>query len=116
MTAMSAMRAGAGLVTLGVAQRINAILESQVLEAMTEPLSDIDGGCLGESALDRILELTADKQCLALGPGLGQARETRTLVGRIIQESSIPLVIDADGLNNLAGQTEILKKINGPII
>jgi NAD(P)H-hydrate epimerase len=116
MTAMSAMRAGAGLVTLGVAQRINAILESLVLEAMTEPLADIDGGRLGESALDRILEVAAGKQCLALGPGLGQAKVTRTLVGRIIQESSIPLVIDADGLNNLAGQTEILKKLNVPVI
>ena len=116
MTAMSAMRAGAGLVTLGVAQRINAILESLVLEAMTEPLADIDDGWLGESALDRILELAAGKQCLALGPGLGQAKETRTLVGRIIRESSIPLVIDADGLNNLTGQTEMLKKLNVPVI
>ena len=116
MTAMSAMRAGAGLVTLGVAQRINAILESRVLEPMTEPLADIDGGCLGESALDRILELVAGKQCLALGPGLGQAKETRTLVGRIIRKISIPLVIDADGLNNLAGQTEILKELNVLVI
>ena len=116
MTAMSAMRAGAGLVTLGVAQRINAILESRVLESMTEPLADIDGGCLGESALDRILELVAGKQCLALGPGLGQAKETRNLVGRIIRKISIPLVIDADGLNNLAGQTGILKELDVPVI
>ena len=44
MTAMSAMRAGAGLVSLGVPQSINAILESRVLEAMTEPLPDVDQG------------------------------------------------------------------------
>jgi NAD(P)H-hydrate epimerase len=116
MTAMSAMRVGAGLVTLGVGQSINTILESQVLEVMTEPLPDLDNGHLGESALDRILDLTADKQCLALGPGLGQAKETRTLVTRIIQNSSIPLVIDADGLNNLAGHTQILKELQVPVI
>ena len=83
---------------------------------MTEPLPDLDNGHLGESALDRILDLTAGKQCLALGPGLGQAKETRILVTRIIQNSSIPLVIDADGLNNLAGHTQILKDLQGWIV
>jgi NAD(P)H-hydrate epimerase len=110
------MRVGAGLVTLGVGQSINTILESQVLEVMTEPLPDLDNGHLGESALDRILDLTAGKQCLALGPGLGQAKETRSLVTRIIQNSSISLVIDADGLNNLAGHTQILKELQVPVI
>ncbi len=116
MTAMSAMRAGAGLVTLGVPQSINAILESQVLEAMTEPLPDIDQGTLGESVFDTIMKLMAGKQCLALGPGLGQAKETRNLVKRIIQESPVPMVIDADGLNHLAGDTQILQNLNVPVI
>ena len=56
------------------------------------------------------------KKCLAIGPGLGQAPETRKLVGRIIQESQIPVVIDADGINNLAGQVQILKSARVPII
>lgn len=116
MTAMSAMRAGAGLVSLGVPQSLNAILESQVLEAMTEPLPDIDQGKLGESAFDTIKELAAGKQCLAVGPGLGQAEETRALVNRIIKESPAPLVIDADGLNNLAEDTQILQNLKVPVI
>ena len=116
MTALSAMRAGAGLVSLGVAQSINTILESQVLEVMTEPLPDIDQGRLAESAFDAIMELATGKQCLALGPGLGQAAETRVLVNRIIQESRVPLVIDADGLNNLAGNTRILQDLEVPVI
>ncbi len=116
MTAMSAMRSGAGLVTLGVPHGINAILESQVLEAMTEPLPEMKNGRLAESAFDAVMNLVSGKQCLALGPGLGQARETKNLVCRIIKESPIPLVIDADGLNNLLGQTKILKKLNVPVI
>jgi NAD(P)H-hydrate epimerase len=116
MTAMAAMRSGAGLVSLGVPQCINAILEGQVLEAMTEPLPDMDDGRLGESAFEPILELAVAKQCIALGPGLGQAKGTQILVNRIIQESPVPLVIDADGLNNLAGQSQILQKLKVPAI
>ena len=116
MTAMSAMRAGAGLVSLGAPQSINAILESQALEAMTEPLPDIDQGILGDSAFDTIMELVTGKQCIALGPGLGQAKETRALVKRIIRESPVPMVIDADGLNNLAGDTQILQNLKVPVI
>ena len=116
MTAMSAIRSGAGLVTLGVPQCINAVLETQVLEAMTEPLPEIENGRLSESAFDAIMNLVTDKRCLAIGPGLGQADETKTLVRRIIAQSPVPLVIDADGLNNLVGQTKILQKLNVPVI
>jgi NAD(P)H-hydrate epimerase len=56
------------------------------------------------------------KKCLAIGPGLGQASETRKLVHKIILESQIPVVVDADGINNLAGQMQILKKAHVPII
>jgi len=116
MTAISAMRSGAGLVTLGIAQSLNAILESLVLEAMTEPLPEMKNGRLGESAFEAVMNLVSGKQCLAIGPGLGQCRQTKSLVRRIIQESPVPLVIDADGLNNLAGQTQILKKLTRPVI
>ncbi len=56
------------------------------------------------------------KKCLAIGPGLGQDAETKKLVRKIIQESKIPMVIDADGLNSLAGQVQILKSARAPVI
>lgn len=116
MTAMSAMRSGAGLVTLALATSLNQMVESQMLEAMTEPLPEITGGALGESAFEDVMKLMAGKKCLAIGPGLGQAEETKNLVCRIIKESPIPVVVDADGLNNLAGQTKILPQLEVPIL
>lgn len=116
MTAVSAMRAGAGLVTLGVAESLNPIVESQVLEVMTTPLPQSQAGILGVSAQDEILALTAQKTCLAIGPGIGQAKETRSLVARVIPQIEIPMVIDADGLNNIAGQTQLLKKLKAPAV
>ena len=56
------------------------------------------------------------KKCLALGPGLGQAPETGELVRHIILASEIPLVVDADGLNNLVGRLQILQKAKAPVI
>jgi len=95
---------------------LNAVLEAQVLEAMTVPLPESRDGALGESAFDAIQELMPGKRCLAIGPGLGQASETRRLVRKIIEKSQIPVVVDADGINNLAGRIQILKKARAPII
>ena len=116
MTSISALRAGAGLVTLGIGQSLNAILEAQMLEAMTVPLPESQDGVLGESAFGAIQKLMPGKKCLALGPGLGQASETRKLVQRLIKESRIPVVVDADGINNLAGHEQILKSARVPIV
>jgi NAD(P)H-hydrate epimerase len=110
MTAVSAMRAGAGLVTLGIAASLNPILEAQVLEVMTTPLPEYRNGILGDNAIDDIQQQAVGKTCLAFGPGIGQASKTRRLVEKVIGQIRIPLVIDADGLNNLAGQCQILKK------
>ena len=116
MTSISALRAGAGLVTLGIGKSLNTILEAQMLEAMTAPLPEMREGVLGEPAFDAIQKLVSGKKCLAIGPGLGQAAETKKLVRRIVQESKIPMVIDADGLNSLAGQVQILKSARAPVI
>ena len=116
MTAMSAMRAGAGLVSLGIPKSLNSVLEALCLEAMTCPLPETRDGMLDESSFDMIMELLAGKKCLAIGPGLGTGVKTKNLVCRIIQECMIPIVIDADGLNSLAGNTEILQNLKAPVI
>jgi hydroxyethylthiazole kinase-like uncharacterized protein yjeF len=109
MTAESALRAGAGLVTLAVPESLNPILESLVIEAMTIPLPDQNTGLVLEEAFGKLVQAAAGKQALALGPGLGTASPTRNLVSRIVREIDLPMVIDADGLNLLAGHQSCLK-------
>jgi NAD(P)H-hydrate epimerase len=116
MTSMSALRAGAGLVTLGVAESLNAAIEGQMLEAMTAPLPECHSGILGESALNAIREALSDKRALAIGPGLGLAAETKALIHKIMRECQIPLVIDADGLNLLAADVKNIKNASAPVI
>lgn len=116
MAALSALRTGTGLVTLGVPAALNPVLETLVLEGMTVPLPDDCSGFLRESAFETIMGLLSDKKCLALGPGIGTPDETRKLVHRVLKACRVPVVIDADGLNCLAGDTELLKISDIPIV
>jgi ADP-dependent NAD(P)H-hydrate dehydratase / NAD(P)H-hydrate epimerase len=116
MAAEAALRAGAGLATLGIPKHLNPVLETMTLEAMTVPLPETAGGFLDESGFETVVSLLPGKNCLALGPGLGTEGATGRLVRRLIEESSVPLVIDADGINLVAETPEILKKARVPVI
>ncbi|MFY9944039.1 MAG: NAD(P)H-hydrate dehydratase [Desulfobacterales bacterium] len=116
MTAISALRSGAGLVSLGVPAGLNAVLETLVIEAMTVPLPAAADGGLGSAAGEEILGLLPGKKCLALGPGLGTGGETRALLRQVLAACPLPLVIDADGLNCLAAEPGFLKRLDVPVI
>ncbi|CAB1071487.1 carbohydrate kinase [Alkalispirochaeta odontotermitis] len=116
MTSMAALRTGAGLVTLGAAESLNPALEGQLMEAMTVPLPECDSGILGESAFSAVQQELTGKRCLAIGPGLGQADDTQKLIRKIIRHSEVPVVVDADGLNNMAGAVKDFKHAKAPII
>jgi NAD(P)H-hydrate epimerase len=74
-------------------------------EYMTESLSEGDEG-LDPDGVDRVIEMARD--VLAIGPGLGQAPATREFVRQVVDRASMPLVVDADGLNAFAGDPDRL--------
>ena len=110
LVSQAALRVGTGLITLGVPESLNSILEEKVTEVMTEPLPETREKTLGLSAQQRIFELCSRKTALALGPGLSLNLETVRLVQQVVRKSPLPAVIDADGLSALAGKPEILRK------
>lgn len=116
MAATAAMRIGAGLVTIAAPSRLNPILESQALETMTVALPETVDGLLAESAWDRIRDLVAGKRCLVLGPGIGVSPEIQSILRRLLPVLTIPIVIDADGLNNLAKDIEMLKTAKAAVV
>ena len=117
LTAEGALRAGAGLVTVGVPASLNDILEVKITEAMTLPLPEAAGGrALGVEALSPLLDFLKDKSAVALGPGLGTLSETQELVRQLVRVLPQPMVIDADGVNALAGRPELVKQAPGPRI
>ncbi|SHI91260.1 NAD(P)H-hydrate epimerase [Malonomonas rubra DSM 5091] len=109
----AAVRGGSGLVTVAAPAAVHDILEVKLTEAMTCPLAHVDG-FLATSAEEQILELLTEKQALAFGPGVGQGDDLRNLLTVLLPQVELPMVIDADGLNLLAGQLGILQERKGP--
>jgi NAD(P)H-hydrate epimerase len=103
LSGLAALRAGAGLVTVASAESAISIIASYAPELMTAPLPETASGGLAEHAFEPILRLAERKNIVALGPGLGADPETVDLVRRLYSHLPKPMVIDADGLNALAG-------------
>jgi len=107
LSAHGALRAGTGLVTLCVPADLNVIFETSLFEAMTVPLpNSISCHSVADHALVR--QSMEGKTAVVLGPGLGTSSVTRDLVRELYREVRIPMVVDADGLNLLAAEPEIL--------
>jgi len=117
MAAKACLRTGAGLVTIGVPESLVSSFQSRVTEEMILPLADKGNGTLSFKSADAIIAfLKKQANVLAIGPGLSADSEISELIYRLVINSNIPIVIDADGLNALSGKTGILKKSKAPII
>jgi ADP-dependent NAD(P)H-hydrate dehydratase / NAD(P)H-hydrate epimerase len=111
LTALAALRAGCGLVTLGIPESCQKALEFHPLEVMTVPLPETANGTLAVEAKDLIVEQLQGKSALAIGPGISTDPETVQLLREVLPTIQIPMVLDADAVNCLAldGGLELLK-------
>lgn len=110
LAAMSAMKVGAGLVTLAVPESLNPIYEMKLTEVITAPLDEVKQGIIGgDKASEKILDLADKFDAILMGPGLGRERETQALVKKIVAEIDKPLILDADAIYPFNGKAEELK-------
>jgi NAD(P)H-hydrate epimerase len=91
-------------------------MEVKLTEVMTEPLPETEARTIGADALDRLLRLAEGKSAVAIGPGLGTHPSTQELVRRLLSSLTLPVVLDADGINALAGQADRLAHAAGPLV
>lgn len=114
LAARAAMRAGAGLVTVATAARVQPVVAGLLLEAMSEPLADTPAGTVAAAARKRLDELSATRDAVAMGPGLGLVDETRALARDLVATLPRPIAVDADALTALAGSPETLASAPAP--
>ncbi len=116
LTAVGALRSGAGLVSLATPRSSQPIVAAMGAEYMTLPLEETADGKVAVGALDAILE--AEQDVIAVGPGLGVGPDVTLFVQELVARSESPLVLDADALNALAGDPDRLVTTAGsrPII
>jgi NAD(P)H-hydrate epimerase len=110
MASMAAMRAGAGLVTAAVPREILPIVAAVAPELMLTPLATEGSGGLSLEALEEepLEKLLKGMTVVGIGPGLGQEGTTPEWVCTFVERVMLPMVIDADALNALAGRTALL--------
>ena len=104
LTALGAARAGAGIVTLAIARSLALALAGRQPEITFVPLEEASPGVSDASAARTIGDALTQGhyRAMVIGPGLGHDPTTDALVLGVLARASIPVVIDADGLNALA--------------
>lgn len=116
MSSFAALRCGAGLVTAAVPESLVPVIASALLEVMTTPLAERGECVISLEALPAIENLLGTASVCAVGPGMSRYTEARSILNFILENSGIPVVIDADGLNALQGDTDILKNRQVPLV
>jgi ADP-dependent NAD(P)H-hydrate dehydratase / NAD(P)H-hydrate epimerase len=115
LASWSALRAGAGLVTVATPEPVLPIVAAHRPEVMTEPLRPTETGSISVGNIEHgyFDALVKGKKVLAMGPGLSTHRETQEFVRAVVGKRSVPIVLDADGLNAYAGRAAELKDARG---
>ena len=116
LLARSALKTGAGLVTVATATSAQKLLAPQSSEMMTEPLPETENGSISKKALLRLKELCKAKDLIAIGPGLTTHPETTSVIRSLIKETQMPALIDADGINAFEGFSKELYGKNRDLI
>jgi hydroxyethylthiazole kinase-like uncharacterized protein yjeF len=101
LTAMAAMRADAGYVTVAAPRSTLPVFELRLLEAVKRPLPEDEEGRLTAASAETVLEIAGKAHAVALGPGLGRTDGTTELVRALLAGLELPVVVDADALFGL---------------
>lgn len=117
MASEAALRAGCGLVTLGVPASLNDICETKTTEVLTRPLPELKHKrCLSVRSVGDVLKLAESADACVLGCGVGRNHETQECIARLIERIAIPVVLDADGLYPFGAGPDRLVRHKAPLV
>ncbi len=109
LCASAALRSGAGLVTVAFPKSAYLPIATKLTEALLMPLDETDEGTLSSACLEKLIPALSKYDAIVIGPGLGATDETKAVVEAVIQNSKVPVIIDADGINVVAKNIGILQ-------
>ena len=116
LAATGAMRCGAGLVTAAFPEAAYSAIAPKLTEQLMLPLPSNEDGTFSSAAIPELVKRTDKASAVLVGCGLGLNFETKELVNALVCNCEKPLVIDADGINAVACNIDILKEAKAPVL
>ena len=116
LAARAALRTGAGLITVATPRQVWPIVAAKLDEPMVVPMAEDKAGRLSLQAAPALAQLLAKADACLIGPGLGRSEELDALVATLVDEARCPVVLDADGINAMAGHIDRLREAACPLI
>ncbi len=110
LASQAALVSGSGLVTLGIPESLNSVMEVKLTEVMTLPISETREGSFDTKGIPSIKRFAKKVNAIALGPGLSRNIKTAQLAKIIATTIDKPIVLDADGINAFEGKAALLNK------
>ena len=114
LAGLAALRAGVGLASVAIRPQAMTAVISHAAELMGIPLSG--EGALRLADLDVLVGAAEGKRSLVIGPGIAVGDETSALLGALLRRCDLPCVLDADGLNAVRGELELLRQARAPLL
>ena len=119
LVARAAHRAGAGLVTLATPESVYPIVAAQLTETIHLPLPEDEEGRIHPDSAHLVREILPRFDALAVGSGMGQSASVSGFMEGLMlagPSPSLPVLVDADGLNSLAGRRNWWQRRSGPLV
>ena len=116
LAAHATLKTGAGLVRLAAPRGIMNALEAKLLEVVKVPLEQTSEETISVEAIPTVLPLLKQSQTMIIGPGITTNPGTAAFLRTLLPKITVPMIIDADAINIIAQDTNILMKLKAPFI
>ena len=114
--AKAALKTGVGLLKCVFPRSVYPVMTSHLVQPVFSPVSENEEKTLSIGSLNRITEELEWADCVAIGCGLGKNDDTQVIVNQVIRSSEVPVVLDADGINSILLNIDVLKNAHAPLV
>lgn len=116
LAALGALRSGAGLVTAAFPESIYLPMSLKLTEALLMPLKETKSGSLSRECIPELLSELDRFSAVVIGCGMTDCEDTKEIVKAVLKNAKVPVIIDADGINAVSSDINILKSAASPVI
>ena len=112
----AALRSGLGLLRMALPKSVYPIAAAKLSEPVYIPLEENGDGIVSSDEYEKLFKGMSEADASLIGCGLGMNDTISSLVSMLIENASKPIVLDADGINAVAGNINVLKRSAAPIV